>query len=147
VPSEGRRCGGIGQLLDDLQLLDDRAGPPVGGDQRQRVLVPGAGVEEMKLQPVDLGDEVRQGVQLRPAPAPVVVCPPVARELLRHRQRHALEVIGDRLVLGQPGRVDAPAQLGELRFGKPTWNARTTVLPLLVCCAASVMARFLRPVD
>ena len=110
--------GGIGERLDDLQLLDDRAGPPVRDDQRQRVLVLGADVDEMNVEPVDLGHEVRQGVQLRLALAPVVVCPPVARELLHHRERHALRVVGDRLALGPPGRVYASAQLGELRLRK-----------------------------
>jgi len=51
--------GGIGERLDDLQLLDDRAGPSVRDDQRQRVLVPGADVDEMNAEPVDLGHEVR----------------------------------------------------------------------------------------
>ena len=110
--------GGIGERLDDLQLLDDRAGPPVRDDQRQRVLVLGADVDEMNVQPVDLGHEVRQGVQLRLARAPVVVRPPVAREVLHHREPHALRVVGDRLALGPPGRVHAPAQIGELRLGK-----------------------------
>ena len=82
--------GGVGKRLDDLQLLDDRARPPVRDDQRQRVLVLGADVNEMNVQPVDLGHEVRQGVQLRLALAPVVVCPPVAREVLHHREPHAL---------------------------------------------------------
>jgi len=63
--------GGIRQRLDDLQLLDDRAGPPVGDDQRQRILVPGADVDEVDVEPVDLGDELRQGVELRLAGAPV----------------------------------------------------------------------------
>jgi hypothetical protein len=109
---------GIRERLDDLQLLDDRARPPVGDDQRQRVLVPGADVDEMDVEPVDLGDEVRYGVQLRLACAPVVVGAPVARELLHRRERHALRIVGDRLALGPPGRVDAPAQLGELRLRK-----------------------------
>src|SRR5215469_9611312 len=39
--------GGVGQRVDDLQLLDDRAGPAVRDDQRQRVRVRGADVEEM----------------------------------------------------------------------------------------------------
>ena len=34
---------GIGQRLDDLQLLDDRAGPAVRDDERQRVLVRASG--------------------------------------------------------------------------------------------------------
>ena len=109
---------GIGERLDDLQLLDDRARPPVRDDQRQRVLVLGANVDEMDVKPVDLGDEVRQSVQFRLTRAPVVVCPPVARELLHHREPHALRVVGDRLAFGPPGRVYAPAQLGELRLRK-----------------------------
>ena len=49
----------IGQRLDDLQLLDDRAGPSVRDEERQRVLVLGTDVDEVNVQPVDLGDEVR----------------------------------------------------------------------------------------
>ena len=56
----------IGERLDDLQLLDDRAGPAVRDDQRERVLVPRADVDEVDVQPVDLGQEVRQSVQLAP---------------------------------------------------------------------------------
>jgi len=67
--------GGIGERLDDLQLLDDRAGPPVRDDQRQRVLVVGADMDEVNVEPVDLGQEVRQGIQLRLALAPVVATP------------------------------------------------------------------------
>ena len=110
--------GGVGQRLDDLQLLDDRAGPPVRDDQRQRVLVLRANVNEVDVEPIDLGDEVRQGVQLRLALAPVVVGRPVARELLHHREPHALRVVADRLALGPPGRVDAPPQVGELLLRK-----------------------------
>ena len=50
---------GVRERLDDLQLLDDRARPPVRDDQRQRVLVLGANVNEMNVQPIDLGNEVR----------------------------------------------------------------------------------------
>jgi hypothetical protein len=52
----GRR---IGQWIDDLQLLDDRARPSVTDEQRQRILMLGANVDEMDVEPVDLGDEVR----------------------------------------------------------------------------------------
>ena len=48
-------------------------------DQRERVLVLGADVDEMNVEPVDLGNEVRQGAQFRLALAPVVVSAPVLR--------------------------------------------------------------------
>jgi hypothetical protein len=99
----------VGEWLDDLQLLDDRAGPSERDDQRQRVLVPGADVDEMNVKPVDLGHEVRQGVQLRLALTPVIVSPPVPRELLHHRELHALRVVGDRLARSAgPARPSPP---------------------------------------
>ena len=56
--------GGIGERLDDLHLLDDRAGPPVRDDQRQRAGVRGADVDEMDVEAVDLGDEVGRAFSL-----------------------------------------------------------------------------------
>ena len=61
-------------------------------DERQRVLVLRAHVDEVDVQPVDLGDELRQGVEPRLALAPVVVRRPVARERLRRRELHALRL-------------------------------------------------------
>ena len=107
---------GIGQRIDDLQLLDDRAGPPVRDDERQRIFVFRADVDEMNVQPVDFGHEIRQGVQLRLDLAPVVVVRPIARELLNRRELHALRFIRDRLPLGPHRRVDAPAQVGKFLF-------------------------------
>ena len=52
-------CRGVGERLDDLQLLDDRARPPVGDDQRQRILVLRANMDEVDVQSIDLGDELR----------------------------------------------------------------------------------------
>ncbi len=111
-------CGGIRERLDDLQLLDDRPGPSVRDDQRQRVLVLGPDVDEVDVEPVDLGDELRQRVEPRLARPPVVVGPPVARELLHQCERHALRIVGDRLALRPPGRVDAPAKIAELLVGE-----------------------------
>ena len=92
----------------------DRARPAVRHDQRQRVLVRRLHVDEVDVQPVDLGLELRQRVQSRFAPAPVVLGRPVAGELLDRRQLHALGPIGDEL-LGRPAsRLDAAAQLFDL---------------------------------
>ncbi len=50
---------GIGQGIDDLQLLDDGAGPSVRDDERQRVFVLRTNVNEMNVDPIDLGHELR----------------------------------------------------------------------------------------
>ena len=54
-------CGGIGEWIDDFELLNDRAGPPVRDDERQCIFMFGTNVNEVNVQPIDLGDEVRQG--------------------------------------------------------------------------------------
>src|SRR4029077_16878896 len=41
----------IGEWIDDLQLLDYRAGPPVCDDQRQRTFVLRTNVNEMNVLP------------------------------------------------------------------------------------------------
>jgi hypothetical protein len=50
---------GFRQPIDDLQLLDDRPGPSVQDDERQRVFVFRTDVNEVNVEPVDLGDELR----------------------------------------------------------------------------------------
>src|SRR5215207_1348829 len=73
-----------------------------------------ANVNEVDVEVVDLGDELRQGVQLRLAFAPVVVARPVTCELLHRRQWDALRVIWDRLPVGPLRRHDAPAEVVQL---------------------------------
>src|SRR5215207_329674 len=82
-------CCGIGKWLDDLQLLNDRARPAMRDDERQRIFMFRTNVDEMDVQPIDLGDEVRQSLQPRLAVAPVVLCRPIARERLHRRQPRA----------------------------------------------------------
>ena len=117
---EGVRClpavrRGIREGIDDLQLLEDRAGPSVRDDERQRVFVLRTHVDEVNVEAVDLGHEVGQGLQLRLALAPVVVRRPVARELLDRRELRALRYVRDRFSFRPPRRVDALTQFGELR--------------------------------
>jgi hypothetical protein len=109
--------GGIGQRIDDLDLLDDGAGPSVGDDERQRVLMLRTDMDEMDVQPVDLGDELGQGVQLRFDLAPVVFGRPIARQRLNRGELHALRCIRDGLPLRPNRCLDPPAQLGEIRVG------------------------------
>ena len=75
-------------------------------------------VDEVDVEAVDLGDELRQGVQLRLALAPVVVRRPVARELLHRRELHALRLVRDRLLVGPARRRDAAVQVGERLVGE-----------------------------
>jgi hypothetical protein len=49
----------IRQWIDDLQRLDDRAGPAVRDDERQRIGMFRTHVHAMHVEPIDLGDEVR----------------------------------------------------------------------------------------
>jgi hypothetical protein len=106
----------IGQWVDDLHLLDDRARPPVGDDHRQRVLVSRSNMNEVNIEPINLGDEVGQSIQTRFRLAPVVLCRPITRELLDGREPHALGVVGDLLFVGPAGRRDATAKIDEVRF-------------------------------
>ena len=103
---------GVDQRVDDLELLDDRAGPAVV-DQRQRIRVARAHVDEVDVQPVDLGDELRQHVQPGLALAPVVFAGPVLRQFAHGGQRHALRFVGHGFLLGPLGGGDAPAQVVE----------------------------------
>ena len=80
VGRAGAVGGGVGEGPDDLELLDDRARPAVGDDERQGVGVVGADVEEVDVQAVDLGQELGQRVQLGLDLAPVVGGRPVAGE-------------------------------------------------------------------
>jgi hypothetical protein len=73
-------------------------------------------VNEVNVEPVDLGDEVRQGLQLRLALAPIVLCRPILREFLNRRELDALGLIGNSLPIRPPRRQHAPAEVRELLF-------------------------------
>src|SRR5215208_3978895 len=109
-------CRGIGKRTDDLQLLDDRARPSVRDDERQRIFMFRTNVNEMNVQPIDLGDGVRKGLQLLLALAPVVLLRPIARERLHRREPRALRLIFDGLLFGPARRLDAPPKVVEVLF-------------------------------
>jgi hypothetical protein len=106
--------GRVGQRADGLQQLDDRAGPTVGHDQRQRIPVRRLHVDEVDIRPIDLGRELRQRVESRLACAPVVIGRPVADKRLDRRQLHALRPIGDQLPGGPARRRETAPQLSDL---------------------------------
>ena len=84
-------------------------------DERQRVFVVRANVDEVDVETVDLGHELREGVQPRLDLAPVVLGRPVPRELLHRRERSALRLI--RLLLRPLGGHDAPAEVVQRLVG------------------------------
>ncbi len=92
-------------------------GQPWREDDRERVLVFRADVDEVDVEPVDLGAEVRQGAQPSLAPAHVVLRRPVAGEFLGHRLLHALRGVGDEFWVWPAGGGDAGAQRLEFRLG------------------------------
>ena len=108
--------GWIGQRPDQLDLLEHRAGPAVGDDQRKRILLARPDVDEMNVEPVDVRHELREGIQLRFCLAPIVICRPVVRELPHRRELHALGLICDRLAVRPPGRRDPSAEIEERLF-------------------------------
>src|ERR1044072_7843881 len=78
----------------------------------------------MDVEPVDLGDEIRQRVEPRFDLAPVMLCRPMARELLHRGELDALRCVRNLLPLRPYRRADAPAQVGKLVFrcAEGEWN-------------------------
>ena len=74
-------------------------------------------MNEMDVQPVDLGDELRQRIEPRLDLPPVVVRLPIAHELLQGRQRHALGFIRDGLLFGPPCGRETAAKVDEVLLG------------------------------
>jgi hypothetical protein len=70
-------------------------------DQRQRVVVRRANVDEVDVETVDLGHELRQAAQPRLQPPEVVLGLPVAGKCLDRRELDALRQVVDGLLLGQ----------------------------------------------
>lgn len=103
---------GIGERLDELDLLEDGARPSVRDEERHRVGVARPDVDVVDAEPVDLRLELREGVQLRLGPPPVVPGAPVADELLEVREPRALRRVRHGFLLGPAGRRDAPPQVG-----------------------------------
>lgn len=106
----------VGERPDELQLLHDRTRPAMGDDHGESVSVLRADVNEVDVEPVNLRDEVRHGVDPVLAPAPVVAGLPIVEELLGRLQRHTLLEIGHGLPLGQPSVCEAPTEVGEIVF-------------------------------
>ncbi|MCY1366757.1 hypothetical protein D9M69_536630 [compost metagenome] len=88
--------GGVGQGADGLQQLEDRPRPAVGHDQRHGVRMAGANVDEVNVQAVDVGQELREGIEFRFRLAPVVASLPVPHQRLKLVELYTLGPVGNR---------------------------------------------------
>ena len=113
APAMRRR---VRERTDGLQQFDDRAGPAVRHDQRQRVGVGRANVDEVDVETIEARHELRQAVQLRLEPPPVIFGAPVPHEFLELRERRSLGSVINRLSVGPARRGDASTQLVDLRL-------------------------------
>ena len=74
-------------------------------------------VDEVDVEAVDLGQELRHGIQPRLEPPQVVVGGPVANELLHGRPADALRRVGDGFLLWPARRLEPTAELVDLGLG------------------------------
>src|ERR1700731_368178 len=74
-------------------------------------------MDEVDVEPVDVGGELVESVQLRLAGTPVVPVRPIRRELSRVVQRDSLAPVVDALGLGPAGASQPPAEVVEIFIG------------------------------
>ena len=110
-------AGRIGQRPDHLPELDDRPGPAVRQHERQRVRTRRADMQEMDVQAVDLGPELRERVEARLARTPVVARQPVVAQGLHVAERAALRPVVDGRRLSPPRLAEPPAKVVQVGFG------------------------------
>src|SRR6185295_11697188 len=130
--------GWIGQRLDDLHLLDDRAGPTMRDDHRQRIFMLRTSVNEMDVEAIDLCDEVRHGFQFCLALTPVIIRPPIACELLHRRELYALRCVRDLFWIWPSGRIDALSEIGKRSIRKVELKRTNGSFVCLWLCSASL---------
>src|SRR5207244_11812113 len=104
-------AGGIAEWADDLHELHDRSRPSVRENDRQRVLLRGAHVDEMNANPVDLGPVLREGVDASLKAAPVILVAPVSNERLSLLEGDALRPIADGFPLRPPRGRQSPLEI------------------------------------
>src|ERR1700688_1109610 len=90
-------------------------------------------VNEMNVQPIDIGHELRQGIYFCLDLAPVVLCRPIARQRLHRRELYSLGCICHRFSFRPPRGVDPPAELNQLSF-RNNINAKWANSGLVTAC-------------
>jgi hypothetical protein len=89
-------------------------------------------MDEVDIQPVDFGDEIRYGVEPRLDLAPVVIGLPIAQNLLDGLERRADRLEIDLLGLGgQTGQASCPRSSGYATVSSSAPSSSTTGPPRL----------------
>ena len=70
-------------------------------------------MDEVDVDAVDGGNELRDGAQFRLEPPPVILAGPIVGELLERRERRALGIVVDQLLAGPSRCQDALLQVGK----------------------------------
>src|SRR5262249_931684 len=96
--------------------LRHRARPAMSQDQRQGIRLGRQDVQEVHVGPIDSGGELREAVQLRLVPPPVVAVAPVGGQLLQVAHRHTAGPVTAGQLAGPAGTGEAVAQVVEIRF-------------------------------
>ena len=94
--------------------FDDRARPAMGHHQGQRIRITRADVQEMDIQTVDFGHELRNRVQPAFGLTPVVLIGPVSDYVFNVRKRHSLRPVFGRFGVRPAGRPQTPFQVVKL---------------------------------
>jgi hypothetical protein len=93
----------------------------------------------MDVEAIDLGEEIRQGIESGFDLAPVVFRGPVTREFLHGRERHALRKVRDGFPLRQACCGDTPAQVSQFRFRKVDLKRTNCIVsPLGLLCSTGL---------
>jgi hypothetical protein len=142
---EGVRCVAavlrrVRESVDGVEELDERTGPTMGQNERQRVLVPGTDVQKVNAQTVQPRPELRIAVDPPFEPVPVVVVPPVLEQRADLLDRRPLLPGSPRLVVGQPCAAESFTQVVHRARGYGHLEGND-----LVNCLCQLESRLSRP--
>ena len=105
--------GRVGQRADHLQELGHRPGPPVGDDERQRILFGGALVDEVDVEPIDHGLILIQRVEAPLRRPPVELVAPVGDQVGHVAELRPVVPPDVLQLIGQAGARQPLAQIVE----------------------------------
>ena len=109
--------GRIGQGFDHAHEFDHRSRPAMRDHQRHRIGARRTQVQKVNVEPLDLGLELAERIQLCLAPPPVVPVAPIAGQVLQHLQRRALRPIAHAFLFGPASKIEPQVKVIKLGLG------------------------------